>query len=405
MNGKTLEQAAPAFESQLDVPRALQRLSNATLDGQRWQREFGMLRQALTAAGAVHPVTPSVIPGLLALAHRQPKHRAEYLGFLELCQCLRPVEPAREAGLLLMAQVQAEIAAGDASYRAFLTTDPAPEVRASAARLLRRSPERTPETRRTVEWALSLETQASVQEELLAALHVMWERPAGQWAARLSSYMTPRNAPGVRVRAACCRLACATPMGPESFDELKRLLARNLYGPSNEFPGHRLLLIREAASRLGRERAVDFWSELLPGMREFDGAVDVSLQLLRAAFRDERRGWEEMSLSVRHKSGQEAEPPNLLSAIGRLAWAAIHQRLTGRFPLTRLRKDHRPCRDYVAIRAFPPALDLTDPGQLRAVQAIARAPGPWLGFTNLWKLFGLPSRRLEMQMLINDVAD
>lgn len=391
-----------------DIPDMLRRLAAPTLADHRWRKQFVLLRESLTAAGSVHPGTPAVIPGLLALSQLQPQHRADYLAFLEFCQNLRPLEPASNLALAILEQVQNEVTAGEECYRHYLRADASVDVRAAAARLLGRLPRPAAATRAELSWALAFESDPRVLDEIIAALHPLESRQRlTAWTARLQSLCTDGNAAEVRVRAACCRLGGGEPVGDGEFARLVDLLSAHLYetASSREYPGFRLALIREATARLDRPRAVRLWCRILTATREFDGAVEAALQLLRAAFLDERAGWEQLSLSVRHVNGGPAEPPSLAGAIVRLAWAGLHHRFTGRFPTTRLRRHHRPCRDYTGIRAFPPPLDLTDPWQALAVQTITRTPAVWLGFTNLWKHFGLPSRRLEMQMLLNEALD
>lgn len=363
----------------------LRALSENSPGGPRWKLDLQRLQASLGRSKDA-----SVIPGLLALARAQ--RRSEFLALAEACLRTQVYDPAA------LAAIWRELQRSYPYLRECLRAEDA-TGRAAAARLLSSFSDENGLNAAAIDWALRWEKDAFAAAVMIACLHGL-RRDHPAWPPALRSFQTAANPASLRFQAACCRLDSESAAAPDVIAEL----SSQLYGADGQaLPSLRAIAVY--AVRLPRAESAALWAGLLEAVEEFDGAAEIACWLLRAVTGDRREGWGQVRLTSRTTDGGTVPPPGVVLSAMRLAYAGLFQKVTGRKVALSLPCGQVPAREYPEVRAFPPVVDLQDPIVRRALQAMTGCDPLWRGRTDLWRLFGLPARRLELRLLTDASLD
>jgi hypothetical protein len=364
----------------------LRALSSDEPGGARWRADFQRLQ---ASAGQSEESDALMIAGLLRLARAQQNCLPEYLSLVDTCLRLHCYEPP------VLDAIWWDLRIAYPFLRERIVSDRSPLVRSAAARLLSCFADCSGLNQAAIEWALRLERDERTVASMISSLHSL-RREDPRWPGTLEQFQSKLNPSCVRFQAACCRLDSECAAAPDVIAEL----ASQLYGEDGQaVPSLRAIALYGA--RLPRQAGVLLWSGLLAAVEEFDGAAEVGCHLMRSLTGDRREGWGQVRLTSRTLTGETAPLPGVMTAVVRLAVAGVFRKITGRKLFLPLPAGHVPAREYPEVRAFPPALDYADPLVRQVLGALAECDPLWSGRTDLWRLFGLPDRRLELRLLLD----
>jgi hypothetical protein len=389
-----------AFGRAFDVPVLLEAVSRAR--GSRLRKPMEQLCERVLHQGTIYSASAPAVHELIAMSARaQTSDKALFYSVLvefassarqavrdgHATPCCSGGEPADGEAIL------GEIAqARDQFVRDLESSEP--EIRAYAGSLLTASGSADADTVQLVRARYSAEADAAVRLTLLESL----ERVPGAiaaWREFLAAALareTDRH--NRRVLRHAEIIEWKADAAPAAVSELVALCveaeAKSLF---------------TALRALGTKRELDALLETVDGCASHDFLRSIAEHLLRAAFEDQRTGWENISRSIAAEPG-EPQPANqdwvgrmfkgilkmlILILLGKLFPSLVRRKIRKAMKAgaKRVRKI-----EYWGVEGAAPELPVRlRVDQKRALEALANKPEVWFHRTNLWTLFGCRTMR------------
>ncbi len=359
-------------------------------------RAFGRLMETVWHQGFVYSATPKVIPFLLQLLERG-RHSSliQLLDAVAESACDEVCCEPRVA-----AEIREELAKGLPVVVASFTSEEV-EERAAVARILG-TLQGLPEAEIAVRNQLAQETEPEVLEALAETISRLVIKSSSNDDAKSLESFQRAFAAGQKINETLAEIIRHWPTAAR----LQKADADKVVA---------------IGMQLDSKRQLEFLSSLLPGSADGKDAITIARQMLILVFQDARPKWSTRSIGFSYYfNGKPWNPNSFKSAF---SGVTMEQALSLQRRLVKAcnsEERREVMAELESMRAEPPAgavkqyfceyypakgarpewhLPLTAM-QNQALAAIAANDMCWSWDTNLWRLFGLPPNREELQILI-----